>query len=498
MAARPRSKPEKDYTRDPSRAARRACSATSACRDEGGDHDGVHRRARHQVLGPSGLVDARSRESGSSPRSWWRRRGSSRACVAGIDPNWLEEIGAHLLKREPPATRTGRRSRGQVIALERGTLYGLPVYFDRRVPFAPLDPKLARDIFIRSALVRGRARDARAVLRPQPAPGRRHRAPRAQVAPAGHPGRRRADPRVLRRARARATSIAPRTSSAGARRPKRARPKLLHLSREDLMRHEAAGITTQNFPPALELGPNRFALEYHFEPGSARDGVTLTVPLALLNQVPAARTEWLVPGPAQGKGPGAGEVDAAAPAPQARRAGRVRRARSAAASAAVRSAAGRGDGAATSATRSNLEVPVDAFRPDSAPPHLHMNFRVLDEHGRQLGMGRDLAGAEARAGRRDRDDPAGRIAASGGERYTGWTMGDLPELMEIERGGQTLVGLSGAGRRRRRGHAAGVRLAGEGARGAPRRRAAAARHRVPRPHPRPRAHAGQGRRRSAR
>ena len=53
------------------------------------------------------------------------------------------------------------------------------------------------------------------------------------------------------------------------------------------MRHEAAGITTDNFPPQLELGPNRFALEYHFEPGSARDGVTMTVPLALLNQVPA-------------------------------------------------------------------------------------------------------------------------------------------------------------------------------------------------------------------
>src|SRR6185436_5025324 len=50
------------------------------------------------------------------------------------------------------------------------------------------------------------------------------------------------------------------------------------------------------FPPTLELGPNSFALEYHFEPGSPRDGVTMTVPLALLNQVPSHRTEWLVPG----------------------------------------------------------------------------------------------------------------------------------------------------------------------------------------------------------
>src|SRR5438046_346000 len=73
-------------------------------------------------------------------------------------------------------------------------------------------------------------------------------------------------------------------------------PRLLYLSRDDLMRHRAAGITTDNFPPALQLGPNRLALEYLFEPGSPRDGVTMSVPLALLNQVPAARTEWLVPG----------------------------------------------------------------------------------------------------------------------------------------------------------------------------------------------------------
>ena len=62
----------------------------------------------------------------------------------------------------------------------------------------------------------------------------------------------------------------------------RANPKLLYLAREDLMRHEAAGITTDNFPPAIQLGPSRFALEYHFEPGSPRDGVTMSVPLALL------------------------------------------------------------------------------------------------------------------------------------------------------------------------------------------------------------------------
>ena len=80
------------------------------------------------------------------------------------------------------------------------------------------------------------------------------------------------------------------------REAERAQPRLLELRREDLMRHEAAGITTDNFPHELRVGPNAFALEYHFEPGSPKDGVTLTAPVALLNQVPAARCEWLVPG----------------------------------------------------------------------------------------------------------------------------------------------------------------------------------------------------------
>ena len=73
-------------------------------------------------------------------------------------------------------------------------------------------------------------------------------------------------------------------------------PRLLYLSREDLMRHEAAGITTENFPAVLLIGPNEFRLEYHFEPGASRDGVTMTVPVELLNQVSAARCDWMVPG----------------------------------------------------------------------------------------------------------------------------------------------------------------------------------------------------------
>ena len=142
----------------------------------------------------------------------------------------------------------------------------------------------------------------------------------------------------------------------------------------------------------------------------------------------------------------------------------------------------------------NLDVPLDAFRPDSAPPHLHMNFRVVDEHGRQLGIGRDLAGAEEASSAPKTEAILQRgapIAEASATPAGPWAT--CAELMEIERGGQTLVGYPALVDAGRGGHAAGVRLAGEGARAAPRRRAAAARHRVPRPHARPRAGARQGR-----
>jgi ATP-dependent helicase HrpA len=88
----------------------------------------------------------------------------------------------------------------------------------------------------------------------------------------------------------------------------------------------------------------------------------------------------------------------------------------------------------------NLDVPLDAFRPDSAPPHLHMNFLVIDEHGRQLGMGRNLAALKQELAEHTTQILQKEAPLEEGERYTGWTMGDLAEMMEIERGGQTLVG----------------------------------------------------------
>jgi len=161
----------------------------------------------------------------------------------------------------------------------------------------------------------------------------------------------------------------------------------------------------------------------------------MTVPLALLNQVPAARTEWLVPGLLKEK------VRALAKGiPQ-----RLRHKLGALdefTESFVQSMQP-SDVPLTDALRRyireqfQLEVPVDAFRADSAPPHLQMNFRVLDEHGRQLDMGRNLAELKRTLGEVTEAVLAEEEPL---DKYTGWTMGDLPELMELKRGGHTLFG----------------------------------------------------------
>src|SRR5919198_101034 len=356
--------------------------------------------------------------------------------VAAIEPRWLEELGGHLVKREHYEPQWDAR-RGEVIALERGTLYGLPVYANRRVAYGPIEAQAAHEIFIREALVRGELETRAPFLA-------HNRRLVAEIERLEHKSRRPdilVDEELIHAFYA-ARVPAPMYNAAAFEqwrvRAEREAKRLLYLSREELMRHEAAGITTENFPPELTLGANRFALEYHFEPGSPRDGVTMTVPLALLNQVPVHRTEWLVPGLLKEKvralakglpqrlrhklGPlddfaaAFGAKVEPADAPLATALARYVRA------------------------EHNIDVPVDAWRPDAVPPHLRMNFRVLDDAGRQRAMGRDLPEIKRALGEEAKALLQEEAPVDEGERYTGWSMGELPEIMEIRRGARTLVG----------------------------------------------------------
>ncbi len=357
--------------------------------------------------------------------------------VAGIDPKWIEQIGAHLVKKTQSEPHWEKKA-GQVMAMERGTLYGLPVYINRRVPFGLINAYEARKIFIRQALVEGDY-DSRAPFFVH------NQKLLAEIRQLEHKSRRPDvlvddelihafyDSRIPEGIWSDTTLIAWRSDA------ERKNRRVLFLEREDLMRHEAAGITTAQFPPVLDMAGHSFAVDYLHDPGGPRDGVTLTIPLIALNQVEAVRCEWLVPGLLREK-----VAQLVKSLPQ-----KLRHRLATPSEFAERFVASQ-PGPDTpllealgrfARTEWNVTVPIDAFRLETIGAHLFMNFLVVDEHGRQLALGRNLAQIRAEHGGRaeERFIAIAKPKASI-EGITSWSFGDLEELMEIRQGTETLIG----------------------------------------------------------
>jgi ATP-dependent helicase HrpA len=407
--------------------------------------------------------------------------------IANIEPTWLEQVGGHLLRKQLLDPHWEKKS-AEVIALERATLYGLVVYSGRRVPFGKVDPQTAREIFIREALVQGQWETALPFL------AANHKMI-AKVEELEHKSRRQdvlVDDELIYAfydQQIPADVCSGRLLEAWYRNEVKRQPNLLLLSREELMRHEAAGITTQAFPKTIRLGGTDCNASYLHEPGDARDGVTVTVPLFVLNQVSEERCEWLVPGLLKDK------IHALLKSlPQKPRSRFVPLPESASKLAEVLGTPEAfGTGSLTDALLkkvrdiTSLDVKRADFKLDMLSPHLFMNLRVVDEHGRQLGMGRNLGalkadwGSQARgafqalaqlkvqpsagpsgsdssnnsnaqknasaststhakAGASTTGPSSSKAPAVSQQRFTAWTFGDLPELMEINKGGQSLIG----------------------------------------------------------
>lgn len=363
-------------------------------------------------------------------------------CVARIEPEWLEEVGAHLIKRSYFDAHWEKKA-AQVAAWERSTLYGLIINPKKRVHYGPMNVAESREIFIREALVTGEFNTQ--------APFFTHNQKLiADIEALEHKARR---PDVLvddELIFAFYDERIPAGIHNGAafehwrKEAEREQPKLLYLKKDDLMRHEAAGITTEQFPPQMMMNNVSYALAYNFAPGKNDDGVTLTVPQALLNQVSAARCEYLVPGVLPEK-----IAQLVKSLPQKIRRNCVPVPEFAAAfSAAVKPS----DTPLLQALsryireQKQLDVPLDAFRLEQLPAHLLMNFRVVDEHGRQLGMSRNFA--QLRGEWAPKQTVAAPVAVaknaapqlkSAGEHYTEWKFEDFKATREESRAGQTIT-----------------------------------------------------------
>ncbi len=398
--------------------------------------------------------------------------------IAAIEPQWLEQVGAHLLRKQVLDPHWEKKS-AEVVALERATLYGLVVYSGRRTAYSRVDLHGARDIFIREALVGDQWETKLPFL------AANHKMI-AKVEELEHKSRRQdvlVDDELIYAFYDQ--QIPPEVCSGRLledwyRAESAKQPRLLLLTREELMRHEAAGITTQAFPKHIRLGGTDCQATYLHEPGDARDGVTVTVPLFVLNQVSEDRCEWLVPGLLKDK------IQALLKSlPQRPRSRFVPLPESATRMAAELSVPELfGNGSLTDVLlkkardETSLDIKRTDFKHEMLSPHLFMNLCVVDEHGRQLGMGRNLgalkgelgakargafqalaqlkvaaapavapatANAPANTAGANRNNAAPAKSASAPkplapQRYTAWTFGELPELMEISKGGQTLIG----------------------------------------------------------
>ncbi|TDG09577.1 ATP-dependent RNA helicase HrpA [Paraburkholderia guartelaensis] len=414
-------------------------------------------------------------------------------CIAKIEPEWLEKVGAHLLKKSLSEPHWEKRA-AQVSAFERGVLYGLPVYQRRRVAFGKQDPSRARELFIRGALVEGEFDTKLAFFA-------HNRKLLADIEQLEHKSRRQdvlvddeliygfydqAIPEGIYSGASFERWYRDEVRKGGEPEDKL---RLLYLSRDDLMRHEAAGVTTELFPKRMTMSGVAMALTYHFEPGSPRDGVTLAVPLYALNQVDARRCEWLVPGMLKEKA-----QLLLKSLPQKLRRHCVPLPEYAAGFAervgGERFGAGGLLEALIADVREQKQIALKSadFKLETLPAHLFMNFKVIDEHGRQLAMGRNLAQLRAELGAQAQQQfqklasatalaalethaqgsgapqnaqvereatgdapqksnaphtPAPGDAAPATALYenlTTWNFGKLPELLEIRRGGQTLFG----------------------------------------------------------
>ncbi|MBW8091200.1 ATP-dependent RNA helicase HrpA [Streptomyces hygroscopicus] len=358
---------------------------------------------------------------------------------ARIEPEWIEPLAQHLVKRTYSEPHWEQKQ-AAVMAYERVTLYGVPVVAQRKVNYGRIDPETSRDLFIRNALVEGDWRthhqffhDNRKLL--------------GEVEELEHRARRRDilvddetlfdfyDQRI------------PEHVVSGAhfdswwKHKRREEPELLTFEKSMLINERAQDVTKDAYPDSWRQGKLKFKVTYQFEPGADADGVTVHIPLQVLNQVTADGFDWQIPGLREDL---VTELIRSLPKP-------VRRHYVPAPNYAKRflESAVPFQAPLTAALGRELQRMVGVrIEPEDwdlakVPDHLKITFRVVDERRRKLAEDKDLEALQQRLRPKTRaaiskafesSKEAVGIEQRGG--LTRWTVGTLPRTFETRRGGQ--------------------------------------------------------------
>lgn len=352
--------------------------------------------------------------------------------AARIQPEWVEPLADHLIKRHYSDPRWSKKA-GAVLASEKVTLYGLTLVSQREVQYGQIDPVVSRELFIRRALVEGDFETRHKFFA-------ENRKLLLEIEALEAKSRRRdilVDDETLFQfydAHIPEDIVSSRHFDQWWRKASQENPELLNFEREMLLKGDTSHINEHDYPNSWHQGKLKFRLTYQFEPGDAADGVTVHIPLPLLNQVEPIGFDWLIPGmrhellvalikslPKQVRknfvpAPNYADALIASISPE--------------------------QGPLLDAVERQLKrmtgVSVDRESWDLAaiPPHLKMTFRVIDEHRKKIAESHDLP--ELKEQLRDRvQQTLSQVADNDIEQegLTIWSFGSLPQEYSQKRGG---------------------------------------------------------------
>ncbi|MFN8195841.1 MAG: ATP-dependent RNA helicase HrpA [Nocardioidaceae bacterium] len=434
------------------------------------DTDGIHQSLLAGLLSHIGLLEERVKDPHAKgprgPREYLGARGARFAIFPGsalrgknpqllmaaelvetsrlwarqnaaISPEWAERLGAHLVKRTYSEPHWSTK-RAAVMAYERVTLYGVPLVADRLVSYGSVDPALARELFIRHALVYGewatRHRFYTENLRLlAEAEELEHRARRRDIVVDEHTLFDFYDARVGR------DVVSGAHFDQWWKRTRQRRPRLLTFDPAMLTHDTADEIREADFPTTWEDEGLTFPISYHFEPGSVDDGLTIDLPVATINRVEAEDFSWNVPGLRE-------ELVTSlirslpknlrvsfVPAPNTARE--------------FLASTPPGEEPLLTALERHLRsttgvvVPRDAWDWTKVPEHLRPTFRVVGEDGREAARGKDLEALKEPL-RPSFAEAMAEVATEAGHTSTGqrsWTFGDLEPTLVHKRAGHEVV-----------------------------------------------------------
>ncbi|WP_415645484.1 ATP-dependent RNA helicase HrpA [Stackebrandtia soli] len=352
---------------------------------------------------------------------------------AKIEPEWIEPLAKHLVKRSYSEPHWEKKAQA-VIAIEKVTLYGIPIVPGRKVNFGRIDSVTSRDLFIRNALVEGDWDTHHDFFHT-------NRALLAEVEDLEHRARRRdilVDEQTLYDfydKRLPDSIVSGRHFDSWWKKTRHAEPDLLNFEKSMLINEGADDVSEADFPDTWEASGVELPLTYQFEPGSAADGVTIHIPLPVLGGLDPDAFAWQVPGLRE-------ELTTAlikslpktlrrsfAPAPDHARA-------------ALHGLEPHGSFLEALAARlgamRNVTIPRDAWDFTRVPGHLWMTFEAHDEQGKVLAAGKDLAALQRQLKPKARKvlaESAPDLERTG---LKAWTFGELPRVREQERTGYVL------------------------------------------------------------